>query len=184
MILNDDYWAAAELEAGRDLKIMCFDPGDTTGWVFAHVDHRLFERGMSVVAMLKCSVVHHGQIGLERESGQALYRAERYACNRVMNKLVVADGKWGLDFVVIEDFVLRERTQKRNLLSPVRLTAGMHNDIDDSDLRVMLHIQSPSDKSDVTDEELDEANCWFKGEQHARDAARHLILFMRRLIIS
>lgn len=35
-------------------------------------------------------------------------------------------------------------------------------------------------KAFITNERLRAAGCWFKGQEHARDAARHLLLYMAR----
>lgn len=86
--------------------------------------------------------------------------------------------------LVIEDFILRERTKQRNLLAPVRLTAGLVQEVLRSDKLIGITLQSASDaKSVVTDERLKALGLWQVGQQHARDAIRHLALFLRRLTV-
>jgi len=90
---------------------------------------------------------------------------------------------WVTD-LVIEDFILRERTKQRNLLSPVRLTAGLLQECLNWDRLCGLTLQSSSDaKSVVTDERLKQLGLWQAGQQHARDACRHLALFLRKLTV-
>lgn len=100
--------------------------------------------------------------------------------------------------VVFEDFVLREGGQSRSLLLPVRMTSafrGMMWISSPSFLEdeIVLNrgsvprwsIQSPSDgKSIVTNTRLkkwrdqDGQRLWVKGQQHARDALRHGLLWI------
>jgi hypothetical protein len=88
----------------------------------------------------------------------------------------------GITDVVIEDFVLRERTKDRSLLSPVRITFGLEHELWMSPDNFFTTKQQPSDaKSTVTDDRLKRWGMWTVGQQHARDATRHLILFLRKV---
>ena len=88
---------------------------------------------------------------------------------------------WVTD-LVIEDFILRERTKSRNLLAPVRLTAGLMQEALNWERLIGVTLQSASDaKSVVTDDRLRSLGLWQVGQVHARDACRHLALFLRRL---
>jgi hypothetical protein len=87
----------------------------------------------------------------------------------------------GLTHLVCEDFILREHTMDRSLLSPVRITTGLFNNCAGMlGFDAHWHFQSPSDKSTVTDSHLKDLGLWFPGKQHARDAARHLVLFLKK----
>lgn len=83
-----------------------------------------------------------------------------------------------VDEVVIEDFLLRQRTMDRSLLSPVRLTAMLQGMLmADQGVDVRTCLQQPSSaKSVVNDERLKKWGMWIRGKQHARDACRHLAL--------
>jgi hypothetical protein len=85
--------------------------------------------------------------------------------------------------LVYEDFTLRERTQTRDLLSPIRVTA-MHQSVvfqKEGLAHPRMHLQSSSDKSVMTDERLERWGLWQRGKPHANDAIRHLCLFLRKL---
>jgi hypothetical protein len=87
--------------------------------------------------------------------------------------------------LVIEDFILRERTKDRNLLAPVRLSAGLVQEVLRSQQLIGLTYQSASDaKSVVTDDRLRALGLWIRGQQHARDACRHLALFLRKIVVT
>lgn len=84
--------------------------------------------------------------------------------------------------LVIEDFILRNRSMDRSMLSPVRVTSALlgilvHEDVMD---RVNLTFQQPSQaKSIATNERLKRWGLWIVGSTHERDAMRHLIVYLR-----
>jgi hypothetical protein len=132
---------------------------------------------------------------LERRAVGELYRRMAGAndwVERHSSKCVGSDASSrpvplaGLTHIVCEDFILNRMGSDRALLSPVRLNTGLYNILasGDSEVDCDWHLQSPSDKSVVTDEQLKSLDLWFKGQQHARDAARHMVLFLRRLTAS
>jgi hypothetical protein len=82
--------------------------------------------------------------------------------------------------VIIEDFILRERTQSRSLLAPVRITAALTDRLYSKGYRGEVVLQSPSDaKSIVTDSRLKAWGLWHEGSPHIRDAWRHLVKYLR-----
>jgi len=85
-----------------------------------------------------------------------------------------------LTCVVLEDFILRERTSDRSLLSPVRLNAMLTQTITSERPELSVVLQSPSDKSVIRDDQLKRWGLWSVGQQHARDATRHLVLWLRK----
>lgn len=93
--------------------------------------------------------------------------------------------------IVIEDFILRERTKDRSLLAPVRITAALEFGLyifSSEDLSTPSGLltagithQQPSDaKSNATDDRLRSWGLWWAGSPHIRDAIRHLIVYLRR----
>jgi hypothetical protein len=111
--------------------------------------------------------------------------AEQVLCMAItmgsMGKRSSAGAVPDLTHIVLEDFILRERTSDRSLLSPVRLNAKLEDKFRESMPRVELTLQSPSNaKTTVTNERLKRWGLWSVGEQHARDATRHLILWLRK----
>jgi hypothetical protein len=88
---------------------------------------------------------------------------------------------WVTD-LVIEDFILRERTKSRSLLAPVRLSAGLVQEVLRNEKLIGLSFLSASDsKGAITDERLRNLGLWVPGQQHARDALRLLALWLRSL---
>jgi len=85
----------------------------------------------------------------------------------------------------VEDFILRpERKEKsRELLSPVRLTAKLETYLWRSG-RVMFLQQAAQAKTTVTNERLALWKCSATDglTDHARDADRHALLFLRRCL--
>ena len=153
--------------------VISIDPGGTTGWSVMCVEPDcLAEADVSVLA----SIVHYtsGQVdGNENDQAEAL---------------VGLISAWPNAAVVVENFTLRTFKQSRELLSPVRITAKidyvMHRGIEDvhpAGRRIWL--QEPSmAKSTATDARLKEWGLYRRegGEEHARDATRHGITFLRR----
>lgn len=84
--------------------------------------------------------------------------------------------------LVIEDFLLRKKVMDRELLSPVRLTAALELAIEYEGLQMTLHRQTPADKASITDARLKDWGLYKRagGMEHARDADRHSILFLRK----
>lgn len=83
--------------------------------------------------------------------------------------------------VVVEGFSLRERTREKSLLSPVRLTSGLHQMLFlNPDTWDEVEEQSPSDKSIITDEILEAEGVYLPGKPHSNDAHRHRLLWERK----
>lgn len=83
--------------------------------------------------------------------------------------------------VVIEDFILRQFRQDRDLLSPVRVTAALSQQMW-LDRRGFFTQQPSMAKGTITDERLKKWGMYNRagGMQHARDADRHALMFIRR----
>ena len=90
---------------------------------------------------------------------------------------------WPTAAVVVEDFILRaERKEKsRELLSPVRLTAKLETYLWRDGRRMFLQ-QPAQAKTTISNERLKMWNCYTGtgAQEHARDADRHAMLFLRR----
>lgn len=87
-------------------------------------------------------------------------------------------------FVVMEDFILREDTKDRSLLSPVRIAARVEQLLyrDNKEFDTVWTLQSASDaKSTCTDERMKSWGLWQPGKPHATDATRHVIVALRRI---
>lgn len=190
----------------KGLSVFAVDPGETTGWAWGCVSYkelRSVAGGDGSWAALFGGLISSGrfqcgQVEVYRGSLSSSGSAARVAMQEAMAVLDlsvtldqlhvasfdVSGGSvgWVTD-VVLEDFILRQGTQARNLLSPVRLSAGLAQEVLRSNRLIGVTMQSASDaKSVVTDDRLRALGLWQVGQQHARDACRHLALFLRRLV--
>lgn len=158
------------------LPILALDPGGTTGWsllvlpteidgrdTFSHTPHTILQSRL---------IWEHGEFPTLGAEDEAVYQLARLA------------GGWPDAAIVVEDFILRvERKEKsRELLSPVRITAKFETYLWREDRSMFL--QDPSQGKRVTDDRLDllDAKVDDGLEDHARDADRHAVMFMKRCI--
>ena len=81
---------------------------------------------------------------------------------------------FGLDALIIERYTIGERTVKYSRQSDaLEITGGLKWAAEDAGIPVVM--QQPRDaKRLFTDERLKQQGWWAKGEEHARDALRHL----------
>jgi len=90
----------------------------------------------------------------------------------------------GLFPLVIESFTLRMFSQDESLVSPVRIIAGVKQELRAENLSpapAYLFQQSPSTAKTVCpDRRLKQWDLYWGGQQHARDALRHVVTFLRR----
>lgn len=149
---------------GDWLSVVWFDPGGTTGWCVMCVDGDAFLKpGLN----LERRIVHSaaGEITGTLESQ--------------LDEIIDLVDLWDFAAVGTEDFVLRKYSAGRELLIPVEVNAVLRYWC--KTVRRELHVQSPSlAKSTMTDERLRAAKLWTIGSDHARDATRHAMTFMRR----
>ncbi|AXQ61378.1 RuvC-like resolvase [Gordonia phage Marietta] len=181
---------------GRGLRVIAFDPGGTTGWSVMRLDPaKLLDK----TASWRDVITHwwHGEIDCGAMSGSVNDAAitqlgdeidlggslsGEHAGAYMMDQLVNQAGGRFLTALVIEDFILRTQTQKRDALSPVRLTAAFEQMIWERPGYPTPKRQQPSEaKSSITDERLKQWGFWASGSRHARDADRHAILFLRKV---
>ena len=157
------------------LPILTFDPGQTTGWSLLILPRRIqgkdvFSWPLDAILASKVQWIH-GEINTLGCEDEAAFQMGKIA------------GAWPSAAIVIEDFILRaERKEKsRELLSPVRLIAKLES--------YLWHQQRKAFKQDpsqalpiVTNNRLALLNCLIEDglEDHARDADRHAVLFVRR----
>lgn len=191
-------------------SVFAIDPGETTGWAWACVARSELD-SLGVAGALAKARSHrsgtqaadtrfrYGQIGLGFGGSPLLKSglpdmalAECIAVDQILTEALVCQSMGSrtsfrkvprLTSIVVEDFILRERTQSRNLLAPVRLTAKLEQQVYLS--RDLRHVpfstsqSASSAKGVVTDKRLREWGLWIRGQQHARDAIRHLVLHLR-----
>lgn len=179
----------------RNVSVFCVDPGVTTGWAWACLGRKELAGGDVVGAIHSARRHRSGAQGgdtrflygqVETYRGDENQHVQELISLMLMTHNMARRTTGGIvsthTNLVIESFTLRLKTKDRSLLAPVRLTAALGYAVHvHPDLSPRLHMQSPSDAmSTVTDDRLRQWDLWIKGQQHARDAVRHLILWLRK----
>lgn len=147
--------------------VIAFDPGGVTGWAAMKVHPLALTEPEQYRVLDNIEWMSMGQfVGGERDQ---------------VNQMLDMIREWPGAAVVIEDFILRELRQDRNLLSPVRITAAFRYAAG-PELRDFLQ-QPALAMSTMTDDRLKALGYYERtvGQQHARDALRHLFTFSMRV---
>ena len=169
------------------LMIIGIDPGVTTGVAVASLRGK--EVGSLADVFLEMGQLSYGFSGngtdiiasASAEEGEAKVATE-------IAKLVRTAVLHGSRVVlVIEDFVVRRFDSSREFLSPVRITARIQQELFNDTIceGVTVVMQSPSDaKQTCTDERMKKWGIQPKThkDRHGLDAARHCVLFIRKLM--
>lgn len=169
------------------LMIIGIDPGVTTGVAVASLRGK--EVGSLADVFLEMGQLSYGFSGngtdivasASQEEGEAKVATE-------IAKLVRTAVLHGSRVVlVIEDFVVRRFDSSREFLSPVRITARIQQELFNDTIceGVTVVTQSPSDaKQTCTDERMKKWGIQPKArkDRHGLDAARHCVLFIRKLM--
>lgn len=169
------------------LAIIGVDPGVTTGVAIATLQRK--EIGSLADVFVEMGQLSYGFSGngfdiiesASAEEGEAKVAAE-------IAKLVRTAVLHGSRVVlVIEDFVIRRFDSSREFLSPVRITARIQQELFNDTIcqEVTVAMQSPSDaKQTCTNERMKKWGIQPKTykDRHGLDAARHCVLFIRKLM--
>lgn len=169
------------------LMIIGIDPGVTTGVAVASLRGK--EVGSLADVFLEMGQLSYGFSGngtdiiasASQEEGEAKVATE-------IAKLVRTAVLHGSRVVlVIEDFVVRRFDSSREFLSPVRITARIQQELFNDTIceGVTVVMQSPSDaKQTCTNERMKKWGIQPKThkDRHGLDAARHCVLFIRKLM--
>lgn len=167
-----------------EATVIAIDPGGTTGWSLMSVHPESLNNPHA--DFLENIFTHqHGQVDCGSHRGNL---------DSSLHTGISTDGEfsgvydlaeliesWPASAVVIEDFTLRQQRKDRDLLSPVRITAALG-------FRLWLkgrdyHVQQPNDaKTTCSNLRLREWGMYDSvgNLEHARDADRHAILFLRK----
>lgn len=161
--------------------VVGIDPGETTGiWAVK------LGAGRTLSSRLDGGAVFGGQLNVQALSTRYEWFAKEAQFVRSLHgRLVSLAEQWDVSeclHLAIEDFVVRERSMDRSLLSPVRLTAGLLALLEQEDeLNVVVHLNSASDaKSTISDKTLKRLGVYRAGQPHQMDAARHALLVLRK----
>lgn len=196
-------WTPSVLDA-RGWSVVALDPGETTGWAWAVVGRKELLRYGAEEAVHRAkqdrsgaqaadSRFMCGQVTLPHthvhawwnEAQQATELASLIGAMGNMTRRTSAGAVPEITTVVIEDFILRERTKRRDLLSPVRCTAMVAqslyqaSELLGTELPDIVFYQSANAKSVVTNDRLKRWGLYVPGKRHAMDAVRHLVIHLR-----
>lgn len=148
------------------LPIVAVDPGGTTGWSLIVLRSKAFELPTQD-AILSSGKINwwHGQI----DCSDIDYGT--YQLKKILDK-------WPSAIVVMESFSIRQMAVD---LSPVKIAAIVQHHLWNQG-RIMLWQNPAQAKTTATDDRLKLWNCYTSegGLNHARDADRHALLFIRR----
>lgn len=169
------------------LAIIGVDPGVTTGVAIATLQRK--EIGSLADVFVEMGQLSYGFSGngfdiiesSSAEEGEAKVAAE---IAQLVRTAVLHGSRVVL---VIEDFVVRRFDSSREFLSPVRITARIQQELFNDTIcqGVTVAMQSPSDaKQTCTDERMKKWGIQPKThkDRHGLDAARHCVLFIRKLM--
>lgn len=144
--------------------VLSIDPGETTGLAWAPTT--LFLPGS--VDRRMANLVQHRQISgpLTQQTDQLLLLIRKEQVS------VVVMESWRL----VPGVALRGKATLAPVKLDAMLTYAMHNKW----FPIPIMYQSASQgKSVITDQRLKALGMWWRGEEHARDATRHLVTFIR-----
>lgn len=167
-------------------SVVGIDPGGTTGLCAVRLAGM---KGVPLADRLQLAQPWMAQEAIdtrEKGLGAPLHVGEARIQHRIAELLVRLAADWGVGclHLAIEDFVVRERTQDRSLLSPVRMTSGILSLLEASETPVVVHFNSASDaKSTISDKTLKRFGFYKAGKPHANDAARHALLVLRKELV-
>lgn len=160
------------------------DPGETTGLCAIRL-----APGSRFTHRLRGAEVLRGQVetGSTRAlgSGGPWWLREARTVRNIAGRILAVAERWEVSeclHLAIEDFILRESTQDRNLLSPVRITSGLLALFEDMDeVNVVVHFnQASNGKVGVPDPALKKLGLYIPGKGHSNDAARQAVLALRK----
>lgn len=177
------------------IRVCAVDPGVTTGFVSVDLPvswregdlYRLLSSIKDLGERAEKSALGLSEIGTNGGTewygcrSQELHGNESGQIDSMEGVILGKRGRYlPASVVVIEDFILRERTQSRQLLAPVRVSARLEDRLHSHGYKGEIVYQTPSDaKSIVTDERLKAWGLWHSGSPHIRDAWRHLVKYLR-----
>lgn len=178
----DDIKEAEMLLRPFDTFIMGVDPGVTTGVSvigFNHSDGIPLPTEVDVWGSTQFSYGGSGNfedvLGDDKDIEQTI--------SKMVSDIAKYLAKFGNVIVSIEDFIIRKMNTSRDFLAPVRITAGIRQEIYKSP-RIGFVSYTPADaKAICNDKRMDlwGYNIRTQKDRHSRDADRHAVLTLRRI---
>jgi gp68 len=169
------------------LAIIGVDPGVTTGVAIATLQRKEIDSLADVfVEMGQLSYGFSGN-GFDIIESASAEEGEAKVATEIAQLVRTAVLHGSRVVLVIEDFVVRRFDSSREFLSPVRITARIQQELFNDTIcqGVTVAMQSPSDaKQTCTDERMKKWGIQPKThkDRHGLDAARHCVLFIRKLM--
>lgn len=163
--------ATEGFEPPEPFYVITFDPGGTTGWsVFGVWPEAMHDP--------RARILDH----LAFWSAGQFTGTEASMVDQMMG-LIEA---WPEEArILAEDFVLQQFSMARDLLAPVRINARLEDRLHVATVgsRTVTYQMPSLAMRTITDEMLKSWGFWnpLKGQQHARDAVKHAITWLRRL---
>ena len=169
------------------LMIIGIDPGVTTGVAVASLRGK--EVGSLADVFLEMGQLSYGFSGNGTDiiASASAEEGEAKVATEIAQLVRTAVLHGSRVVLVIEDFVVRRFDSSREFLSPVRITARIQQELFNDTIceGVTVAMQSPSDaKQTCTDERMKKWGIQPKThkDRHGLDAARHCVLFIRKLM--
>lgn len=169
------------------LMIIGIDPGVTTGVAAASLRGK--EVGSLADVFLEMGQLSYGFSGNGADiiASASAEEGEAKVATEIVSLVRTAVLHGSRVVLVIEDFVVRRFDSSREFLSPVRITARIQQELFNDTIceGVTVVMQLPSDaKQTCTDERMKKWGIQPKThkDRHGLDAARHCVLFIRKLM--
>lgn len=179
---SDDHWLNTDLN-WYDTAIVGIDPGVTTGISVIGVNQNELPMPEDVEHWGSDQLSYGGSGNIDDIVKVKDGYVEQMISHMIGDVIEQLTAYYELRVIVaIEDFIVRQQNSSREFLAPVRITAGIVQEIYELP-NVKVVYQSPSDAKTVCkDERMDKwgYNIRTQKDRHARDADRHSILFLRR----
>ncbi len=171
-------------ESPQMVQVLALDPGGTTGWcIITCPPDALLPEGPSVLRSVRRWYFGQVDCGSTRGNlGNSPYAGISTAGESAGAAVLARHIRnWPGAAVVVESFILRQFSKDQDLLSPQRITAKVEQYLW-LDGRNYFTQQPSEAKTSATDERLKEWGFYTSegGMQHARDATRHALTFLRR----
>lgn len=169
-----------------DTVIVGIDPGVTTGLSVIAFNEDSLPMPKDVEHWGSDQISYGGSGNVEDIMEVRNGYVEQEICSKIAEEIHSLSNQWKSRNVIvaIEDFIIRQPNSTREFLAPVRITAGIVQEIHRNP-NVKIVYQTPADAKGVcTNDRMDK---WGYGirtqkDRHSRDADRHAILCLRRIL--
>jgi hypothetical protein len=153
----------AEEEADQYL-VLGLDPGGTTGWCVMGVHPDAISSGDPEIKILQ---------NIEFWSAGEFTGAEDDQCDEVVELIE----RWPSARLVSELFTLRSRVTSPEVFALERMNAILRWAVRP---RYFVFQQPSLAMTTITDERQKDMGLWIPGKEHARDATKHVVTFLKR----